>query len=112
MPAADLASLGLEEAVAGSDVIMGLRDHGHVQFFRRVACSLLFFLSQGWWPLPGSFFHNVIRRVGGLCPYPHSFSCAWCLCVAKQEGGAGEVDGGPVCGVSCVTPVCGACCGR
>ena len=115
LSAAVLASLGLEEAVVGSDVFMGLWDHRHVHFFLREwwPCPLLFFLSQGWWPLPVALFsHNVICRVGGLCPYPHSFSSAWCLCVAKQEGGAGELDGGPVCGVSCVTPVCGACCGR
>ena len=52
LPAAELASLCLEEAVAGSNVIMVLRDHGHVQFFLRVVarCSSSF------------------RRVGGLCP--------------------------------------------
>ena len=57
LSAAALASLGLEEAVVGSDVIMGLWDHCHVQFFLREwwPCPLLFFLSQGWWPLPGSF---------------------------------------------------------
>ena len=54
LPAAALASLGLEEAVAGSDVIMGLRDHGYVQFFLRE-----------WWLARCS---SSFRRVGGLCP--------------------------------------------
>ena len=52
--AASLASLGLEEAVAGSDVIVGLWDHGYVQFFLR-----------DWWLARCS---SSVRRVGGLCP--------------------------------------------
>ena len=70
-----LASLGLGWAVVGSDGVMDLGSCS-----RAVLC-------RDWWPRPvallpfavlvafacGSFSHNVIRRVGGLCPYPHSF---------------------------------------
>jgi hypothetical protein len=102
LPAAELASLCLEEAVAGSNVVKVLRDHGHVQFFLRLVarCS--------------SSFH----RVGGLCLFLFltvSFAglvASACIRPLFQYGGAGELGGKPVCGVSCVTPVCGACCGR
>ena len=111
LPVAVLASLGLRWAVVGSNDVLNLWDHVHVQFCAGIGGlgPLLFLLIAGLVAMArSSFSHAIICRVGGLGPYPHSFSSAWHPCVARQEGGAGQLGGRPVGGVSCVTPACGA----
>ena len=132
LPVAVLASLGLRWAVVGSDGVVDLWDHVHVQFFAGIGGlgPLLFFLLQCWWPLPVALFltmsfaglvaFNRIRTLSSQChfqgwwPLPVSALFFFCSAFLRCQAGrrCWRVGRQAIGGVSCVTPARGAWCGK